>query len=140
MDEEIKEELQKKNEEMFLNKKKIDIDKSMESFIMFYENYFNTTIPNEMTDRICQLHGISKNSEQGMAFYNMITTFFRSAFDELKNSVNTNVESLKKKIDNIPDEEYPKVLSRLSVAVINNMSDYFLGREEMLNKSYIKNN
>ena len=110
----------------------------MESLIDFYSKYYTNTIANEMNDRICIFHGVSPNSEQGKIFYNTITTFFFLGCDELKKVLNANLEPLKEKIANIPDEEYPKVLERLSITVVNTMSDYYMERIEMLSNELNK--
>jgi hypothetical protein len=83
-------------------------------------------------------HGISPNGEQGKIFYNTITTFFYLACEELKKVINENVEPLKEKLNNIPDKDYSKVLDRLSITVVNTMSDYYFEKVEMLSNELNK--
>ena len=135
----INNELKEKNQEMFLNKKKIDLDKAMESVLDFYRKYAASNVANEVNNQVCLYHGVSPNSEQGKIFYNTITTFFFLACDELKKVIIANTDPLKARLGSIPDEEYSNVLEHLSVVITNYMSDYYLEKKDMLSNELNQN-
>lgn len=135
----INNELKEKNQEMLLNKKRIDLDKAMESLLDFYKKYATSKVANEVNNQVCLFRGISPNSEQGKIFYNTITTFFFLACDELKKVIVANTDPLKARLGSIPDEEYNDVLEHLSVVITNYMSDYYLDKKDMLNNELDQN-
>ena len=139
MNDDINKELKEKNQEMLLNKKKIDLDKAMESIVAFYKKYTTNKIANELNNQVCVYRGFSPDSEQGKIFYNTITTFFFLACDELKKVIESNTNPLKERLENIPDEEYSKVLNQLSLVITNYMYDYFVDKKSMLSNELNQN-
>lgn len=132
MDNDINKEIEEKNQEMFLNKKKIDLDKSMDGLLEYLRNYSNNKIPQEVNGVICTYHGVSTNSEEGKIFFNTITTFFFLACEELKEELKKHLEPLKQKINELSDQDYIKALEFLSDRICNNMLDYFLNEKNKL--------
>ncbi len=127
----VSKELQHKNQEMLLNKKKIDLDNSMESLVLFYSNY-STNIASEINTRVCSLRGISQDSEQSMIFYNTITSFFFLASKKLKEIIASVIIPLKEKLDTINDENYSDVLNHTYLVITNKMYDYYTESINML--------
>ncbi len=127
----INKELKAKNEEMLLNKKKIDLDTSMESLMVFYNNYSNN-IASEINNRICSLRNINPDSEQGKVFYNTITSFLFLTNKKLGEIINNNIETIKNKIGSISDDEYTSLLNNLSLSISNQMFDYYVENINML--------
>ena len=128
----INKELQQKNQEMLLNKKRIDLDTSMESLFVFYSNYA-TNIATEINNRVCAYHEIDSNSEQGKIFYNIIISFFSMVSNKLKEIISTNIEPVKSKLSIITDEEYSELLSTVSNNMIKEINDYCFNNIYMLN-------
>ena len=127
----VSKELQHKNQEMLSNKKKIDLDNSMESLVLFYSNY-STNIASEINTRVCSLRGISQDSEQSMIFYNTITSFFFLASKKLKEIIASVIIPLKEKLDTINDENYSDVLNHTYLVITNKMYDYYTESINML--------
>ena len=82
MDKDLNKEIEAKQQAMFLNKKTIDLDKSMESLIVFYSRYLADTVASELNSKICVYHGIGANSQQANILFNTITTFFYLSVEE----------------------------------------------------------
>ena len=133
MDENIdlNQELQKKNQEMLSNKKKVDLDTSMESLLVFFGNYCNN-ISSEINNRICEYHGISADSEKGKIFHNTITSFLFIANKELENIIKKTLDKIKEKLDSLDDKEYALLLNRASIVIINELTDYYATNINML--------
>ena len=134
----IKQTLQNTNQELLLNKKKMDLDKAMESLYMFYINY-SPTISNEINNRVCSYHNIDPNSEQGKIFYNTITSFFFIVSKKLDEIIKSTIEPIKSKIDGMTDEEYNKELNHTSVVIINQMKDHYIENVNMLSSELNQN-
>ena len=79
----INEVLKNKNNEMLLNKKRIDLDKAMESIQMFYNNYCDNYAI-EINDQLCGIKNIDINSEQGEIIKKMTASFLNMITDTLK--------------------------------------------------------
>ena len=127
----ISQELQLKNQEMLLNKKKIDLDTSMESLLVFYSNY-STNIATEINNRICLLKNVNSDSEQGKIMYNTITTFFFILTKKLKELVLKEVDIIKEKMNNMNDDDYNKELQYMSIVTINQMLEFYSENIDML--------
>ena len=82
----INEELRIKNQELFLNKKKIDLETSMDTVIVFFSNYTNG-LATEVNNKVCEMKNIDPNSEQSKIMGYTITKFFANLADELKKKV-----------------------------------------------------
>ena len=126
MDKDLNKEIEAKQQAMFLNKKTIDLDKSMESLIVFYSRYLADTVASELNSKICVYHGIGANSQQANILFNTITTFFYLSVEELKKVLETNLKPLKDKLGTLTDLEYIKALNYLSTTVTNHMLDYYI--------------
>ncbi len=126
-----KEELKIMNQEMLLNKKRIDLDTSMESLIVFYSNY-STNLASEINDHICVIKGIDSNSEQGKIMLNTIVGFFTLLSNKLKELILKKTEKLKEKLDTIKDEDYNKELRYMSIYVNNQLLEFYGENIDML--------
>ena len=127
----VNKELEQKNQEMFLNKKRIDLDNSMESLMVFYSNY-SMNVASEINNRICIYRNINSSSEDSKILYNTITSFFLIVSKKLKEIINNQIEPIKDKLDGLTDEEYIKKLNDISTGIIDNMSSYFKENANML--------
>ncbi len=119
----INEELRIKNQELFLNKKKIDLETSMDTVIVFFSNYTDG-LATEVNNKVCELRKIDPTSEQSKILGYTITKFFANLADELKKRVLENVDTIKEKIASLTDEEYIKELKIMSENVINQLLQY----------------
>ena len=127
----INKELQLKNQEMLLNKKKIDLDTSMESLLVFYSNY-STNLATEINNRICMIKNINSDSEQSKIMYNTITSFFFLLSKKLQELITKKTDKIKEKLSTIDDKEYDKELKYMSIVVINQMLEYYGETIDML--------
>ena len=127
----VNKELEQKNQEMFLNKKRIDLDNSMESLMVFYSNY-SMNVASEINNRICIYRNINSSSEDSKILYNTITSFFLIVSKKLKEIINNQIEPIKDKLDGLTDEEYIKKLNDISTGIIDDMSNYFKENANML--------
>ena len=119
----INEELRIKNQELFLNKKKIDLETSMDTVIVFFSNYTNG-LATEVNNKVCEMKNIDPNSEQSKIMGYTITKFFANLADELKKKVLAGVDSIKEKIASLTDEEYINELKKMSENVISQLLQY----------------
>ncbi len=126
-----KEELKALNQEVLLNKKRTDLDTSMESLLVFYNNYSNN-LATDINNRVCLIRHIDPNSEQGKIFYNTITGFFTIICNKLKEDIEKKIGKIKEKINTITDEEYNKELRYLSIKVVNQMLEFYGENIDML--------
>ena len=127
----VSKELKIKNQEMLLNKKRIDLDTSMESLIVFYSNY-STNLASEINDRICLIRQVNSDSEQGRIMYNTITSFFFIMNKKLKELITKKTTKIKENINNINDEEYNKQLRYMSIVIVNQMLEFYGDNIDML--------
>jgi hypothetical protein len=127
----IKQTLLDTNQELLLNKKKIDLDKALESLQLFYISY-TPGIATEIKKTVCSYRNIDSQSEQAMVFYRTITSFFMMASKQIKEIVDREKEPLKNKISEMSDDEYNKELGRLSLLILNKTKDYFFENASML--------
>ena len=125
------EQLKVKNQEIFLNKKIIDIDTSMDSLLLFYSNY-TKNLANDINNYISSIYGIDSNSEKGKIMYNTITSFFAIYHKKLKEILFKKMENIKSRINNISDDDYNKELRYMSIKTVNLMSDYYFQNIDML--------
>jgi hypothetical protein len=129
----ISRELKEKNQEMLLEKKKTDLDKSTDSLIEFYRFYSTETVATEIGNRICTFHNIDIHSEQAEIFNKTIVVFLTTACETFENEIKTKRDILKQKIKELSDEEYNKALQLFSVSITNSLSEYYIANLEMLN-------
>ena len=129
----VNEQLKIKNQEMLLNKKKIDIDTSIESFLEFFSNYSTINIASEINNKVCSYQNINPNSEQGKILYNTITSFFFIMVRKLKVIFKETIDPIKEKLIVLDDNEYNKELSHIYAIIINKMLDYCVDSIDMLN-------
>lgn len=126
------------NQELLLQKKKIDLDNSMESLSVFYSNY-STTMAEKMNDIICKYHNIDPNSDDGKIYLNTITGFFNLANKKLNEIIKENANVLKDKLATLDDDSYNKELDYMSLVITNNMLDYYGESAKMLINEVIDN-
>lgn len=124
-------ELQTKNEELLLNKKIIDIDTSMESLLVFYDNYSNT-LANEINNRVCNYKNIDPNSDEGQMILNTVVSFLNILSTKLKELVTKKTDKIKEKLSNTSDKEYYKELRYMSIYIINQMLEFYGENIDML--------
>ena len=120
----IIEQLKVKNQELYLNKRIIDLDSSIESLLLFYNNY-TSNLATDVSNQISSFYGIDSNSDQGKIMYNTISSFFVLCNNKLKDVLTKRIEKIKSTMNNVSDEEYNKELRYMSIKAINAMSDYY---------------
>lgn len=119
-----KEELKIKNQEMLLNKKKIDLDTSMESLVVFYNNY-SINLANEINNQVCLMKKIEADSEQGTIILNTIIGFLTILSNKLQELIYSKTGEIKEKLDTITDEDYNKELNYMSISVHNQLLEFY---------------
>ncbi len=119
----IEEELRIKNQELLLNKRKIDLDTSMDSVIVFFSNYTNGLVT-EVQSKVCELKNIDSNSDQSKIIGYTITQFFSHIADELKQLVLDSANKIKEKINILTDDEYKEELQNMTETVIKKMKSF----------------
>ena len=124
-------ELEVKNQEMLLNKKRVDLDTSMESLLVFYENY-SQGLSSEINNRICTLKNIDPNSDEGKMLLNTISSFLNILSNKLKELVTKKTGTIKEKLNTISDSEYNKELRYMSIHIINQMLEFYGENIDML--------
>ena len=124
-------ELQNKNEEMLLNKKIIDLETSMESLLVFYDNY-SKSLSSEINDKVCSYKNINLDTDEGKINLNTINGFLNILSNKLKELVNKSVDRLKEKLNTISDEKYNKELRYMSIHIINKMLEFYGENIDML--------
>lgn len=134
----VNEKLKATNQELLLQKKKIDLDNSMESLSVFYSNY-STTMAEKMNDIICKYRNIDSNSDNGKIYFETITGFFSLANKKLNEIIKKNADALKEKLDTLDDENYNKELNYMSLVITNDMLEYYGESAKMLINELIDN-
>ena len=124
-------ELEIKNQEMLLNKKRVDLDTSMESLLVFYENY-SQGLSSEINNRICTYKNIDPNTDEGKMLLNTINSFLNILSNKLKELVTKKTSIIKDKLNTISDNEYNKELRYMSIHVINQMLEFYGDNIDML--------
>ncbi len=132
----IIEQLKVKNQELYLNKRIIDLDSSIESLLLFYNNY-TSNLATDVSNQISSFYGIDSNSDQGKIMYNTISSFFVLCNNKLKDVLTKKIEKIKSTMNNVSDEEYNKELRYMSIKAINAMSDYYFQNIDMLIKELV---
>ena len=120
----INEQLKLKNQEMLLNKKKIDLDTAMESLIVFFENY-GVNLTGEINNQIALFKKIESESEQGKIMYNTINSFYYMLSKKLRDLIEKKTKKIKEKLNTISDEEYNKELRYMSISISNQLLEYY---------------
>ena len=127
----INKELKEKNQEMLLNKKRIDLDTSMESFMVFYHAH-SANMANEINKKVCSIRNIDPNSEQGKVFHSITNNFFSLTLNKLKEIINGVTEPFKGLLNNISDDDYSYTLNQISEVIIQRMINYYSDAINML--------
>lgn len=127
----INEVLKNKNNEMLLNKKRIDLDKAMESIQMFYNNYCDNYAI-EINDQLCGIKNIDINSEQGEIIKKMTASFLNMITDTLNKTISEKTMLIKEQLNNMDDIKYNKVLNYMSLNIVNQISEFYLENVNML--------
>ena len=126
----ISEALQAKHQEMLLNKKIIDIDKSIESLLIFFNNFFDN-LALDIDNKMCIINYGTNTKDDEMS-NKIIDSFFKMFQDELEKCLGDNINEIKDKISTIDETEYNKELSEMAILVTNHMSDYYLNNINLL--------
>ena len=122
----LNEEIKYKNQEMLLNKKKSDLEKSMESLVLFFKFYtLNAAI--DINNKICEYQNINSNSEQAEIYYKTIISFFEMTSDKLKNIIDNELSLIENKIEIISETEYNNELKIVASNIKNKLLDFFIG-------------
>ena len=124
----INEELRIKHQEMLLNKKLIDIDTSVDSLLLFINNYFNNLVY-EINNKINDIRDIDTSDEMSEK---MIDSFLKMIQEELKKTLSKNVERIKSNMANLNEDDYNRLLSDMTIKVANHISDFYLDNVKLL--------
>ena len=123
IDEELKEQIKSSNEGVLLNKRNVDVDKSMESLVSFFSEYAPTRAI-DICEQICLKKGIDSKSDEGLFILEIVKTFLNNLIDELKKQLTEKKEVIKGQIDNLTDEEVNNKLRDMSMIVYNHLLEY----------------
>ena len=121
----IKEALKTINQNMLLNKKKVDIDNIIESIVLFFNNYF-TTLSITITDNICNAKNISNEDSHYDLIKQLVSSFFKIIQSKIKETTSSKFNNIKNKIDTLSDDDFIKELNRVSIVIVNDISEYYL--------------
>lgn len=116
-------ELEIKNREIFDNKIIIDLEKTMDSLIMFYGNYCDT-VSNEVINTI-NLYLDKKDDTSCEMISNLVTSFFTMLKGDLNKIVNARLTLIKADIQSINSFNYEKKLTNESLIIANQISDFY---------------
>ena len=116
-------ELEIKNREIFDNKIIIDLEKTMDSLIMFYGNYCDT-VSNEVINTI-NLYLDKKDDTSYEMISNLVTSFFTMLKGDLNKIVNERLTLIKADIQSINSFNYEKKLTNESLIITNQISDFY---------------
>ena len=124
----INEELKLKHQEMLLNKKLIDIDTSVDSLLLFINNYFESLVY-DIDNKINDIKGTAVFDE---VLEKIVSNFLKMVQEELKNILNINIEKIKNNVGSLTEEDYNKQLSEMTMIVSKHISDFYLNNVNML--------
>ena len=125
----VQEALKNKNQELYINKLIIDLEKTMESLLMFYNNY-SDTLSNDATTKIISY--LDNGTDKSAAISNLVNTFFNMIKVKLNNIVKERLDSIKNDISNIDHINYEKRLDEEALYIANQISDYYQENVYML--------
>lgn len=125
----VQETLKNKNQELYINKLIIDLEKTMESLLMFYNNY-SDTLSNDATTKIISY--LDNGTDKSAAISNLVNTFFNMIKVKLNNIVKERLDSIKNDISNIDHINYEKRLDEEALYIANQISDYYQENVYML--------
>ena len=121
----IDEALKTINQNMLLNKKKVDIDNIVESIVLFFNNYF-ITLSIDVTDKICNSKNISIDDSYYEIIKQLVASFFKLLQSKIMETTSNKFNNIKDKIDILSDDDSIKELNSISTVIVNNISEYYL--------------
>ncbi len=129
----VTEVLEKKNQEILHNKKKNDLEKAMESLLLFFQNH-SSNCAIDINNKICEYLNIetNNNTEEIVAAEinsKYITTFFEMSSTKLKEVIDKEIEKIEVKLD-LPHDQYSNELMVMAANIKSEMTNYFSGNEE----------
>ena len=127
----VQSELKEKNHELYINKLIIDLEKAMESLIMFYNNYCDT-LSQETTEKIISFLDSKEDSDKKDMVTNLVSAFFNISRGKLNSIIQERLENIKVDIQNINTFNYEKKLNEEALLIINEMSDNYQENVYML--------
>ena len=134
----INDALKKVNQNMLLNKKKIDIDNIVESLLLFFSNYFDN-LSKEVFSKIKEIKNIKKDNQYQEIIDKLIITFFDLLEKKIKETTLNNFNSIKDKISTLSDSDCNKELNYITSIISNELSDYYLENANNLVEELNKN-
>ena len=134
----INDALKKVNQNMLLNKKKIDIDNIVESLLLFFSNYFDN-LSKEVFSKIKEIKNINKDNQYQEIIDKLIITFFDLLEKKIKETTLNNFNSIKDKISTLSDSDCNKELNYITSIISNELSDYYLENANNLVEELNKN-
>ena len=126
----VEKELEKKNQELFINKMIIDLENAMDSLLMFYSNYCDS-VSNEVINTTNSYFD-NKNAESFEMISNLVTSFFSMLKDDLNKIIKERLDVIKSNIQKIDSLNYEKKLSSESLIIVNKFSDFYQNNVYML--------
>ena len=118
----LQEELKNKNYELYINKLIVDLEKTMESLLMFYSNYCDT-LSKDSTNTIISY--LDNSLEKQDTISNLVNTFFGMVKAKLNTITKERLENIKNNIQNIDHINYEKKLNDEALLIANQLSDYY---------------
>ena len=138
----VVEQLKIKNHELYINKMIIDLENTMESFILFYNNFCDSFLK-EIVSKITFLLDDSQNSDKKTMTNNTILSFFTMYKENVKNEIDTRTKLIRDYIKENDISNYNKKLNSEALLIVNQITDYYHENINMLIdelSQYIKNN
>lgn len=118
----VQEELKNKNYELYINKLIVDLEKTMESLLMFYSNYCDT-LSKDSTNTIISY--LDNSLEKQDTVSNLVNTFFGMIKGKINDIIKERLENIKNNIQNIDHINYEKKLNDEALLIANQLSDYY---------------
>ena len=118
----LQEELKNKNYELYINKLIVDLEKTMESLLMFYSNYCDT-LSKDSTNIIISY--LDNSLEKQDTVSNLVNTFFGMIKGKINTIIKERLENIKNNIQNIDHINYEKKLNDEALLIANQLSDYY---------------
>ena len=128
----ITEVLESKNQEILHAKKKNDLEKSMESLLLFFQNH-SSNCAQDVKNRLFEYLNIKIDSDEAQISSNLINTFFEMSSSKLKEVIDEEIKKIELKLD-LPHDEYSNELMIMASNIKNKMANYFSNNEDENNK------
>ena len=120
----VQKELKEKNYQLYINKLIIDLEKSMESLIMFYNNYFDS-ISHDVTVKIISLLDDKENDDKKSTVQSLVNAFFNILKEKLSITIEEKLAKIKNEMNNINNFNYEKRLNNEALSIINQISNIY---------------